>query len=112
MSKTKHTPGPWRLLDTPVPPNCGHTLDGDLFYRQIIAGPDAATVLACDMGRNTAARIVACVNACEGIEDPAALPKALSLAKSALIHDSAECEAECPGCRALDAIAKAEGRSE
>lgn len=56
MSTEKHTPGPWRIrTDLPQP---------------VIASESGQYVVAIPSEVN-AARIVACVNAMEGIEDPA-----------------------------------------
>src|SRR4051794_114068 len=74
MGKPKYCAENWKLLDTEIPPNMGCTLDGDPFYRQVIMGENSGTVLAAEMGRNAAERIVACVNGCKGMNNPGAVP--------------------------------------
>lgn len=66
MSTTKHTPTPWHLHKrTEIICNLEDPMNG----------PIAATDYLGESERDAAnaARIVQCVNACEGIEDPAAL---------------------------------------
>jgi regulator of RNase E activity RraB len=69
--KTKHTPGTWRVI-----------LTGP--RRSEISTPGNPYVLATvyednsnENARDNAERIVACVNACAGIEDPAAYIEAM-----------------------------------
>ncbi len=65
-----HTPGPW------------HTTHGYLY------GPGTNRPMgsmACGIkGEANAARIVACVNACEGIEDPSVISELVSVLQSIL----------------------------
>jgi hypothetical protein len=61
MKKHHHTPGPW------------------VIYNRV--NIDAADLSICRASPENAARIVECVNACEGIENPAA---ALEAARTAL----------------------------
>lgn len=76
MSKAKHTPGHWKVSSIDATNVIAQTDDGD---RRFVAeckstldrvGPEEA--------RENAARIVACVNACEGIEDPSGIANALT----------------------------------
>lgn len=84
MSKSKHTPGPWEFLQStgklaPLP------------YKIHVAfgthPPKKRTTIALCGSSNTlvakanAARIVACVNACEGISDPSVVPEMLKALK-------------------------------
>lgn len=76
MSQSKHTPGPWGL-------DCG----GDIRTRHAAEKGYSSEAICSFKGLYrddrkheaplNASRIVACVNACEGVEDPADLPKAL-----------------------------------
>ena len=63
-SKQKHTPGPWRV-------------SGGRWDRRLTHGNNPPLpIRICDESKAAAAnaaRIVECVNACDGIEDPAAL---------------------------------------
>lgn len=82
MSQPKHTPGPWS-----VDPE---SEDAEAF---VIFGPEKdngwCSLIACLAKRSdlpveaNAARIVACVNACEGIADPSVVPKLLETLKMA-----------------------------
>lgn len=64
MTKTQHTPGPW-------------VVTGPL--RRCI-GIDRTRLAECYPNPvANAARIVACVNACEGIDDPSVIPEVLFL---------------------------------
>jgi hypothetical protein len=81
MTETKHTPAPWFLTDHDA------CTDGDR-EKVVIRGqlcdeyPLGIEVCSGDsLRRADRARIVQCVNACEGIEDPAA---AIELLKSTL----------------------------
>lgn len=67
MTTTKHTPTPWRIAEAAA----------GRFPEYPIVGADRHTVAvlkiyALDQHNGNAARIVQCVNACEGIEDPTA----------------------------------------
>jgi len=59
MSGAQHTPGPWTVDHECISANRAHI--------SMAIGPDGATYAE---QKANAARIVACVNACEGIEDP------------------------------------------
>ena len=61
MAKAKHTPGPWELVNVFPCAKREHC--------RWIINPDVAT----GKSKANAARIVACVNACEGI-NPEAVP--------------------------------------
>lgn len=68
--KPKHAPRPWNVVD----------LTADVENGQLRIDSDGGCIADCGRGRfvddesrANAARIVACVNACEGIEDPAEL---------------------------------------
>jgi hypothetical protein len=65
----KHTPEPWQFKDTEMK----ITGTGDLFCLQVIANVTPKMDFAKGMGTQcaNAARIVACVNACAGMDDPA-----------------------------------------
>lgn len=97
---TPHTPEPWSVV-TPhpgqfaiVPENRQkHATTHTLAYIRDFQSNDEAN----------AARIVACVNACEGIADPGAVPDLLEALKSALdIMEGREA-----GSERVDAIAQA-----
>ena len=98
---TKHTPGPWRIGDA------GHTVFGPP------NGEPAPKIIAGGLTRANARRIVACVNACEGI-NPEAVPDLLQACKAALAYMIDDKASDVSGERALSAIraaiAKAEGR--
>lgn len=63
-----HTPAPWHTLPSP------HTDEPALYCGE----PDLCLAVFCETdpdgeeSKANAARVVACVNACEGIDDPAA----------------------------------------
>lgn len=67
MSKSKHTPGPWD----------GDT-DGEKLF---VVGKDYEICTMSGNAEANAARIVECVNACEGIENPAALKHFIETAR-------------------------------
>lgn len=73
--KTKHTPGPWGF-------NVGKNGKVNGFEAVRIYGKEDMVLdfAHCNPGQNEidAARVVACVNACEGIEDPSVVPDLLS----------------------------------
>ena len=85
MSKSKHTPGPWKtiednFLNTRIFSELGH---GDLRIVWAEQQGDVAYIVPKhdgDKGNSNAARIVACVNACERI-NPLAVPKMLAALK-------------------------------
>lgn len=64
--KPKHTPTPWKVS------SAGHQCN------PIISGKDDVRVIAQTEAAN-AKRIVACVNACEGVADPSVVPEMLAL---------------------------------
>jgi hypothetical protein len=66
----KHTKEPWQFKDTEMK----ITGTGDLFFLQVIANVSPKMDYTKGMGTQhaNAARIVACVNACAGMDDPAA----------------------------------------
>lgn len=75
MSEQKHTPGPWRILNEWSP--------------ETVGTEDGATVANTCFGRSwqgkaNAARIVECVNACEGLADPSAVPDLLAACENLL----------------------------
>lgn len=98
MSTTKHTPGPWQV--------------GLSKHGHCAIAPGLSPMPAVFTARNeaNAARIVACVNACEGI-NPEAVPEILDV-----MRRIAESNGSGEGCGDLfqrwviDALAKAEGR--
>jgi hypothetical protein len=65
----KHTPEPWEFKDTEMK----ITGAGDWFGLQVIANVSPKMSFTKGMGTQcaNAARIVACVNACAGMDDPA-----------------------------------------
>lgn len=88
MSKSEHTPGPWGSGVKPyIVPSTGegdNFSDGDwnIFPPLGEAGPVAIV-----NSEANAVRIVACVNACEGIDDPgAALEELSQYARTGLQH--------------------------
>lgn len=75
---SKHTPGPWRHeFETKTRYDSFTGVPSHERNDWIHAGKDTTVALACTKAtaEADAARIVACVNACEGIEDPADLRK-------------------------------------
>jgi len=72
----KHTPGPWKYTE-------------DVFGCLIEApvAPDSLSgyILARTEDPSNAARIIECVNACEGIENPAAIRALIFAAKSVMM---------------------------
>lgn len=66
--KPSHTPEPWRFGKWTARPEA----DWQVFCDALEVTPCPSVTLEAD-----AARIVACVNACAGIADPAAIPNAL-----------------------------------
>lgn len=78
MSTTKHTPGPWKVIDDEqlgmavISPETGYTISTHN------NGAEHSEEEAAN-----AARIAACVNACEGI-NPEAVPEMLSMLKQVL----------------------------
>ncbi|KKK79605.1 hypothetical protein LCGC14_2831860, partial [marine sediment metagenome] len=73
MNKTKHTPGPW----TDIPCSDGTTFIASPEFRQIaVIGCDGSKTTQLNgyvpnnEGKDNAWRIVACVNALAGIDDP------------------------------------------
>jgi len=58
----KHTPGPWKLRDT-----------GYEFSKDIVQAKPSEWVIKHNVPSDQAARIVACVNALEGVQNPEAL---------------------------------------
>ena len=77
--KTKHTEGPWRFCET----------------WGLILAKDKIEIAACHAGRGwdakaNAARIIECVNACEGIADPSIIPELVDALYTALA-----CVEEC-----------------
>jgi hypothetical protein len=69
MDERKHTPGPWQTDNMGL--GLGHIRSSDPNDQRMIAYAQASPTDA------NAARIVACVNALEGIEDPAAFVAAV-----------------------------------
>ena len=91
MSTAKHTAGPWRVVE-----------DATGAYIVGADWPDNGVVARVNMSRSpgvreaadgaqNAARIVACVNACEGIDDPAAVREAIDLLERVYLAN------KCPG---------------
>ena len=72
----KHTPGPWSVSGGVIvgPPNGGLVAEIADFVTFI--GSARPSISAAERDRN-AARAVACVNACEGINDPALALKSI-----------------------------------
>jgi len=81
--KQKHTPGPWEVDADNIHAGNVATLHGDNGTFAEIWSRQWLTEQHCDQHAN-ASRIVACVNACEGIADPSAVPGLLEACKSAL----------------------------
>lgn len=71
MSKTAHTPGPWVI--NPDNPTFISSADNTADICEIEGWP---LEYAAEEDANRA-RIVACVNACEGIADPSVVPEAI-----------------------------------
>ena len=102
MTKPKHTPEPWNI------PTVG---SGKMIWDS--KGTCIALVRSLDNAEANAKRIVACVNACEGIN-----PEAVSDMYAALVHITDAFEINIDGAhaeaifnKAKKAIAKAEGRT-
>lgn len=113
---TKHTPGPWKFHSKPI--NGNYTIETDRELRGdcwwVCDTGESAYILDEERKAN-AARIVACVNACEGIADPSAvkdLLEALEMVAELLALDEKE-GVDCYALRARHdiaaAIAKATG---
>lgn len=105
MSATKHTPGPWRKEQR-------HHVDK---YRTEIWSGSTCIVREVNLGGHyfqaegiaNAARIVACVNAMEGVDDPAELMRAVRYA----MDYCAQSGNWFPGIKEVKAaLAKAEGK--
>ena len=99
MSAPKHTPGPWSYLETGA--------------RQILDSggyPLASLHLTAERHAN-AARIVACVNACEGLADPSVVPELLAMLYK-LAPEDCNGDEGCRHCLAHALIARAEGGRE
>ena len=106
----KHTAGPWSVSSTPI--------SADQPFVSIYGGDGAGisymTLRPSEVEAN-AARIVACVNACEGIPNPSAISEVVETAKDALrsllkLADPRD-EAWDRAARLVAALAKLEGRS-
>ena len=102
MSTTKHTPGKWILT-----PN--NTESGDIspFHYIDAPGGQVLAVKAASLSEANAARIVACVNACEGI-NPEAVPEMLEALR--WIRDNCTGLPAVARALAARAITKAEGK--
>ena len=106
---SEHTKGPWRT---------GYRYPCRII--SYVGNIPASTCLPEDEGTESdeqkanAARIVACVNACEGI-NPEAVPDAMEALRNiaiapclyAMLGDEPEQPCGCPGCRARAAIERA-----
>ena len=88
MTGVAHTPGPWFVGTQndglyiiagrkPAPNNDYPWHDAPRVCLATMQGPSASDCLPVNKDAN-AARIVACVNACEGIADPAVVPELLA----------------------------------
>jgi hypothetical protein len=113
MSKPKHTPGPWKVRvgskhDLRIEGKAGHICSVELL-EEGFGQRDA-----------DAERIVACVNACEGIADPSVVPELLGWlkaverqlsyeVKAGFINEGSGAGGMLPKMREI--IARAEGRS-
>lgn len=77
---TKHTPEPWAISSTEPHEVRSHPIYGRAVAYTIVHGiPD-------DVKTANAERIVSCVNACAGIEDPAAAIREAVLAMDGILH--------------------------
>ena len=111
MSAKHHTPGPWTTRK-------GNTrwsvVGGGQYIAYAVSGTPG---LGPDGERANAERIVACVNACEGLADPAVVPELLAALKvvTECLESTRDCslgndpEGSAACDRARAAIAKAEG---
>jgi hypothetical protein len=108
---SKHTPGPW----------VAHVSKADEFTSNdvmLIRSQEplygvAGIEIERDVDEANAARIVACVNACEGIEDPSVVPEMLAALKSAhywICSDISLGEMQSTRDMLSAIIARAEGR--
>ena len=88
MTGVAHTPGPWFVGTQndglyiiagrkPAPNNDYPWHDAPRVCLATMQGPSASDCLPVNKDAN-AARIVACVNACEGIADPSVVPELLA----------------------------------
>lgn len=76
---TKHTPGPWKHASTYVRGNANIlSCEGAIVAQAVYGGDVSMNETAAN-----AARIVACVNACEGIADPSAVKDLLDMCMAA-----------------------------
>lgn len=117
MKEMKHTPEPWRTVELKAPTSPDQMAD------RLIASSDNQHVAETFQYRNhnntdeetalaNAHRIVACVNGCEGIVNPPAVPELLAAGKAVEEAYGCECVNEdkhCPMCLLRAAIAKVRG---
>jgi hypothetical protein len=80
MSKAMHTPGPWHWNEVKERGCSPHAVE---FLRGIVANapvsknggiPIGCEFIVSHVSPHNAERIVACVNACEGVADPSVVP--------------------------------------
>jgi hypothetical protein len=106
MTGVAHTPGPWFVGTQndglyiiagrkPAPNNDYPWHDAPRVCLATMQGPSASDCLPVNKDAN-AARIVACVNACEGIADPAVVPDLVKAAKGMLPRNMCLTNANIP----------------
>jgi hypothetical protein len=84
MPEFIHSPEPWKAIDRTIYDSLGSFVIADTSCSLEDSSSDCGTLTAEVTDANTA-RIAACVNACKGIHDPAAvLPDILNMAASAV----------------------------
>lgn len=79
-----HTPEPWHTESQCPGECCWHLFSGPIYG----AGDGGECISSPEMSQADAARIVACVNACAGMGDPAAEIARLHSAVAELSHES------------------------
>lgn len=100
MSESKHTPGPWYVSGQTILQDSERYSQIATLLRMTFKAKPNGEYHPCEEMEANAARIVACVNACEGIDDPAQFVQNMRSDNRDLLHRLGNAEVENEALRA------------